>query len=106
MRKNLGFIAPAFAPFSMFTNLTVMESKIHLFKDTQASATNLTRRMVGQAPYVINTGLSYTTRGWSDVGDAAVQSRRRPHPGGRRFTASRRDRAGAQRPRFLGSRLG
>ena len=65
MRKNLGFITPAFAPFSMFSNLTVMESKIHLFKDTEASATNLDRRMVGQAPYVINTGVSFDSRGGS-----------------------------------------
>jgi len=65
MRKNLGFITPAFAPLSMFSNLTVMESKIHLFKDTEASATNLSRRMVGQAPYVINTGVSYDSRGGS-----------------------------------------
>ncbi len=59
MRKNLGFITQALSPLSIFSNLTVMESKIHLFKDTQASATNLSRRMVGQAPYVINAGLSY-----------------------------------------------
>ena len=39
-----------------------MESQIHLFDSTQASATNLNRRMVGQAPYVINTGLTYASR--------------------------------------------
>ncbi|MDP9177956.1 MAG: TonB-dependent receptor [Gemmatimonadota bacterium] len=63
LRKDLGFLAPAFTPFSLFSNLTLMHSEIHLFKDTQASATNLSRRMVGQAPYVINTGLTYTSRG-------------------------------------------
>jgi TonB-dependent receptor len=62
MRKHLGFVGDALAPFTVFTNLTAMKSAIHLFKDTQASATNLNRRMVGQAPYVINTGLSYATR--------------------------------------------
>ncbi|MDP9205131.1 MAG: TonB-dependent receptor [Gemmatimonadota bacterium] len=60
-RKNLGFVAGALTPFSLFSNLTVMKSTIHLFKDTQASATNLSRRMVGQAPYVVNAGLTYAS---------------------------------------------
>ncbi|HEV7389524.1 MAG TPA: TonB-dependent receptor [Gemmatimonadaceae bacterium] len=60
-RKNLDFIAAPFEAFTLFTNLTVMKSTIHLFEDTQASATNLSRRMVGQAPYVINAGLTYTS---------------------------------------------
>jgi TonB-dependent receptor len=65
LRKNLGFIADAFSPFAMFSNLTVMRSRIHLFEDTQASATNLSRRMVGQAPYVVNAGLTYRSTGGS-----------------------------------------
>ena len=32
-------------------------------RDTQASATNLKRRMVGQAPYVFNAGLTYLAVG-------------------------------------------
>jgi outer membrane receptor protein involved in Fe transport len=60
-RKNLGFVAEALQPFSLFSNLTVMKSTIQLFKDTQASATNLSRRMVGQAPYVVNAGLTYAS---------------------------------------------
>ena len=60
-RKNLGFLAGALTPFSLFSNLTVMKSTIQLFKDTEASATNLSRRMVGQAPYVVNAGLTYAT---------------------------------------------
>ncbi len=62
MRRDLSFIANSFAPFSVYSNVTAMQSTIHLFKDTQASATNLSRRMVGQAPYVVNAGLSYTSR--------------------------------------------
>jgi outer membrane receptor protein involved in Fe transport len=62
-RKNLGFIADGFTPFSLFSNVTVMKSKIHLFTDTQASATNLSRAMVGQAPYVVNAGLTYASVG-------------------------------------------
>jgi TonB-dependent receptor len=61
-RKDLSFIAESFAPFTVFSNVTAMHSQIHLFKDTQASATHLSRAMVGQAPYVINAGLSYTSR--------------------------------------------
>lgn len=64
-RKNLAFVAEPLAPLTLFSNLTLMESTIHLFDDTQASATNLTRRMVGQAPYVINTGLTYGSKGGS-----------------------------------------
>jgi len=62
-RKNLDFIADALAPFSLFSNLTVMKSTIHLFEDTQASATNLSRAMVGQAPYVVNAGFTYASSG-------------------------------------------
>lgn len=62
-RKNLDFIADALAPFSLFSNLTVMKSTIHLFSDTQASATNLSRAMVGQAPYVVNAGFTYASTG-------------------------------------------
>jgi outer membrane receptor protein involved in Fe transport len=58
-RKNLGFIASSLERFEGFTNVTVMESRIHLGTDTRASATNTTRRMVGQAPYVVNAGLTY-----------------------------------------------
>ncbi|MEP6506882.1 MAG: TonB-dependent receptor [Gemmatimonadales bacterium] len=63
MRKDLSFVGDAFAPFTVFSNVTAMQSTIHLFKDTQASATNLSRRMVGQAPYVVNLGLSWSSPG-------------------------------------------
>jgi outer membrane receptor protein involved in Fe transport len=61
VRKNLRFIASPLEAFTLFSNATVMKSKINLFRDTQASATNLSRRMVGQAPYVINAGLTYAS---------------------------------------------
>lgn len=60
-RKNLGFLSGALEPFSLFSNLTLMKSTIKLFEDTQASATNLSRAMVGQAPYVVNAGITYAT---------------------------------------------
>jgi outer membrane receptor protein involved in Fe transport len=61
LRQNLDVLGRVLAPFTFFSNVTVMQSQIHLYKNTQASATNLSRRMVGQAPYVINTGLSYSS---------------------------------------------
>ncbi len=62
-RKNLSFLLPALNRFQAFTNLTLMESRIHLAEDTRASATNKSRRMVGQAPYVVNAGLTYLAQG-------------------------------------------
>ncbi|HEY7233694.1 MAG TPA: TonB-dependent receptor [Gemmatimonadaceae bacterium] len=62
-RKRLSFILPALNRFEAFSNLTIMESQIHLGEDTRASATNTSRRMVGQAPYVINAGLTYLAFG-------------------------------------------
>jgi outer membrane receptor protein involved in Fe transport len=87
-RKNLGFFGDVLAPFSVFSNLTVMKSTIHLFKDTQASATNLSRRMVGQAPYVVNAGLTYATESgatsatllFNRVGDRIDAAGDRPLP--------------------------
>ncbi len=59
VRKNLSFLADALTSLTVFLNSTIMRSRIHLFADTRASATNASRAMVGQAPYVINAGLTY-----------------------------------------------
>jgi len=59
-RKSLGFLASALTPWTAFTNLTFMESEIDLGTQ-QIAATNASRRMVGQAPYVVNAGLTYTS---------------------------------------------
>jgi outer membrane receptor protein involved in Fe transport len=64
LRKGLGFLATSLQQVVAFTNVTLMESQIHL-GETTASATNTNRRMVGQAPYVINAGLTYSTRSGS-----------------------------------------
>lgn len=61
LRKDLDAFGKLFAPLTFFTNATVMQSQIHLDANTQAAATNLNRRMVGQAPYVFNTGLTYSS---------------------------------------------
>jgi len=60
VRKSLGFAGRLFEPLSVFSNLTVMRSEIDL-GENQSAATNPKRRMVGQAPYVFNLGVSYTS---------------------------------------------
>ncbi|HYV99142.1 MAG TPA: TonB-dependent receptor [Gemmatimonadaceae bacterium] len=62
LRQNLAFLHESLSPFWFFGNVTAMQSRIQLYKNTLASATNLSRRLVGQAPYVVNAGLSYSTR--------------------------------------------
>ncbi len=62
LRKSLASLVSLLEGFQLFTNVTVMQSSITLPKNTQASATNLKRRMVGQAPYVLNTGLTWVNK--------------------------------------------
>ena len=64
-RKSLDTFANFLEGFSLFANVTLMQSEISLGEGTQASATNLKRAMVGQAPYVLNTGLSWSSRAGS-----------------------------------------
>ena len=59
-RKGLGLLASALEPFSVFTNLTLMHSEIDLGAE-QHGSTNASRAMVGQAPYVVNAGMTYTS---------------------------------------------
>lgn len=59
LRKNLGAFSESLAPLTVFTNATVMKSEIRLGSDTRSAATRSNRPMVGQAPYVVNAGLSY-----------------------------------------------
>jgi outer membrane receptor protein involved in Fe transport len=59
-RKSLAFAGRFFEPFSVFSNLTVMRSEIDLGAN-QSAATNPKRRMVGQAPYVVNVGLAFAS---------------------------------------------
>jgi outer membrane receptor protein involved in Fe transport len=63
LRKGLGFLSPGLDRFQVFSNVTLMESTIDLGANTRASATNTERRMVGQAPYVVNGGVTYLARG-------------------------------------------
>jgi outer membrane receptor protein involved in Fe transport len=59
-RKGLDFISMALANFSVSTNATVMGSEIRL-NPNAGSITNANRAMVGQAPYMFNTGLTWSS---------------------------------------------
>jgi outer membrane receptor protein involved in Fe transport len=58
VRKRLGAVSDALTPFTAFTNVTLMESQIELPRGG-ASQVNEKRAMVGQAPYVVNAGLTW-----------------------------------------------
>lgn len=68
IRQNLGTLSPLLANFSINGNLTITDSEIAMTPTEFASreknerkgeTTNSSRKMAGQAPYIINTGLSY-----------------------------------------------
>jgi outer membrane receptor protein involved in Fe transport len=60
MRKGLGFLADALEATSIFANTTFMSSEIEINQSLTGQAQTADNRpMVGQSPYVINTGLSY-----------------------------------------------
>ena len=61
-RKGLGFLGAPLRPFTVFSNVTLMTSTITLGDSARAASTNPTRRMVGQAPYVVNAGVMYASR--------------------------------------------
>ncbi len=60
LRKGLGFFAGALDPLTFFSNVTLMRSEIDLRK-VSAGSVSAERAMVGQAPYVVNTGLTYSS---------------------------------------------
>ncbi|MDX2185214.1 MAG: outer membrane beta-barrel protein [Gemmatimonadaceae bacterium] len=60
-RKRLDVLGPVGENLVVFTNATVMESQIRLGTQGGTSVTNPNRAMVGQAPYVINSGLTWTS---------------------------------------------
>jgi TonB-dependent receptor len=67
-RKNLGSLSRSLAPFTFFSNLTLMKSDIEI-DNTSVSVTDQNRAMVGQAPYVVNLGTTYTSASgqWSST---------------------------------------
>ena len=72
-RKGLGMLSPRLDPFSVFANATIMHSRI---TPADASLTSAERPMVGQAGYVVNAGLAYTSGGWSGTALYNVVGRR------------------------------
>ena len=58
LRKRLDILGAPLRNFTWFANATVMDSRIRL-GENRGSGTNAKRRMMGQAPYVINTGLTH-----------------------------------------------
>lgn len=58
-RRGLGFIAPSLESLAAFVNATLMRSSIEV-GDSLSSQTRDERAMVGQAPYVVNAGFTYT----------------------------------------------
>ncbi|MHA7131907.1 TonB-dependent receptor [Algoriphagus namhaensis] len=74
-RKSLKFIAPSLENFSWNTNVTVTRSQIKMSESEflsrslsakEGEVVEDTREMAGQAPFIINTGLSYVNflKGW------------------------------------------
>ena len=59
-RKQLGFLGSWLDPFSGFTNVTLMKSSVSLDTLQGLTVTDTKRRLVGQAPYVFNAGLTYS----------------------------------------------
>jgi outer membrane receptor protein involved in Fe transport len=57
-RTTLGRFAEELKGLTVFSNVTVMRSDIQL-DAAQASVTRDDRPMIGQAPYVINTGITW-----------------------------------------------
>ena len=57
LRKGLEFVG--LWPFAVFSNVTLMHSRINTSNSNLSALTNKERPMVGQAPYVVNAGLTY-----------------------------------------------
>jgi outer membrane receptor for ferrienterochelin and colicin len=58
LRKNFAWLAESLRPWTGFSNLTVMQSDIDIGSISGGSVESK-RAMVGQAPYVLNAGLTY-----------------------------------------------
>jgi outer membrane receptor for ferrienterochelin and colicin len=59
-RRNLGFVTERLEALSAFANVTLMKSEV-----TTAQEGDAKRAMSGQAPYVVNTGLTWAEPGRS-----------------------------------------
>jgi outer membrane receptor protein involved in Fe transport len=84
VRKSLDFLSPSLTALTLFANTTLMQSKITPGSDV---LTNADRPMVGQAEYVVNSGLSYAgpaginaTALYNVVGARILEAGARPFP--------------------------
>jgi len=87
LRKRLGMLSESLESVSLFANATLMKSDIEI-GSSAASRTNDKRAMVGQAPYVVNAGLTWasgsgrtsTTLLYNIVGKRIVSAAEAPLP--------------------------
>jgi TonB-dependent receptor len=87
LRKRLDWISPAFAPFTLFANTTLMKSRITPGNTDISSLTSAERPMVGQSEYVVNGGLTYSSAGgytatalYNVVGPRIIEAGALPFP--------------------------
>lgn len=85
-RAGLDRIASTLAPLSLFSNVTLMKSRVQLGGDARVADEE--RAMVGQAPVVVNAGITYAastsplsaTLLFNHVGRRIVSASQRPLP--------------------------
>jgi len=68
LRKQLSFLGQWADAFTGFSNVTIMQSSVKLDTTKGLTVTDTERRLVGQAPYVVNLGMTYASRS----GDASA----------------------------------
>ncbi|MEP6832426.1 MAG: carboxypeptidase regulatory-like domain-containing protein [Gemmatimonas sp.] len=61
-RKNLSFMGRWSEGLTGFGNVTLIKSEVKLDTTKGLSVTDTKRRLVGQAPYVVNAGVTYASR--------------------------------------------
>ncbi|MEO7362046.1 MAG: carboxypeptidase regulatory-like domain-containing protein [Gemmatimonadaceae bacterium] len=61
-RKALSYFGNWSRGLSGFSNVTIMKSEVKLDTTKALSVTETKRRLVGQAPYVVNAGVTYASR--------------------------------------------
>jgi TonB-dependent receptor len=64
-RQNLGRFVQSFSGLTLFANATLMHSEIRPGNDSISALTSGSRPMVGQSPYVVNTGLTWVSNSGS-----------------------------------------
>jgi hypothetical protein len=85
-RTGLDRLSRSLSGFNVFSNVTLMDSKVELGGDPRVSVEE--RAMVGQAPVVVNAGLSYNASNsplsatllFNHVGEKIVTASQRPLP--------------------------